>query len=104
MLVRSVVVAGREQEQVQVPVRVRIHQGSPVRVRVQVRGDGFTTWISDQLTDFWRDERFRQGAIGFFADPGDRAQLFWVRLAHQNDFLGKLCSYLAPSQREDYGP
>jgi hypothetical protein len=104
MLVRSVVVAGREQEKVQVPVRVRIHQGSPVRVRVQVRGDGFTTWIADQLTDFWRDERFRQGAIGFFADPGDRAQLFWVRLAHQNDFLGKLCSYLAPSQREEYGP
>ena len=100
-LVRSVVVAGREQEKVQVPLRVRIQQGAPIRVRLLVRGDGFTTWIGDQLADYWRDDRFRQGAIGFYAEAGDRAQLFWVKVTHQNDFLGKLCAYLAPSRREE---
>jgi len=102
-LVRSVVVGGREQEKVQVPLRVRIQQSAPVRVRVLVRGDGFTTWIGDQLADYWRNDRFRQGAIGFYAEGGDRAQLFWVKVTHQDDFLGKLCAYLAPSRREENG-
>ncbi|MGB9606019.1 MAG: hypothetical protein ACPL88_09095 [Bryobacteraceae bacterium] len=99
-LVRTTIVAGREQQRVQVPVRVRIHQNSPLRVRMLVKADGFSTWIADQLADYWRDDRFREGGVGFFAEPGDRAQLFWVRLVHQDDFLGKLCAYLAPSQRE----
>ncbi|MCS7316079.1 MAG: hypothetical protein RMI94_06320 [Bryobacterales bacterium] len=99
-LVRTTVVAGKEQQRVQVPVRARISHDSPVRVRMLVRNDGFTTWIADQLADYWRDDRFREGAVGFFAEPGDRAQLYWVRVTHQDDFLGKLCAYLAPSQRE----
>ncbi len=102
-LIRTTVVAGKEQQRVQVPVRTRIQQNAPVRVRMLVRGDGFTTWIADQLADYWRDDRFREGGIGFFAEPGDRAQLYWVRLTHQDDFLGKLCAYLAPSQREGNG-
>lgn len=101
VLLRTTVVAGREQQRVQVPVRARVQQATPLRVRMLVRGDAFTTWIADQLVDFWRDDRFREGGIGFFAEPGDRAQLYWVRLTHQDDFLGKLCAYLAPSQRED---
>ncbi len=99
-LIRTTVVAGKEQQRVQIPVRARIQQNAPVRVRMLVRGDGFTTWIADQLADYWRDDRFHEGGVGFFAEPGDRAQLYWVRLTHQDDFLGKLCAYLAPSQRE----
>lgn len=99
-LIRTTVVAGKEQQKVQIPVRARIQQDVPVRVRMLIRGDGFTTWIADQLADYWRDDRFRAGGMGFFAEPGDRAQLYWVRLTHQDDFLGKLCAYLAPSHRE----
>jgi len=99
-LIRSVVVGGREQQRVQVPVRVVIGSGTPVRVRLLVKGDGFTTWIADQLVDFWRDDRFPRGGIGLFAEPEDRPQIYWIKVSHQDDFLGKLCAYLAPREME----
>ncbi len=99
-LVRYVVVGGREQQRVQVPVRVSLRNQTPVRIRFQAKGDGFTTWVSGQIVDFWRDDRYPQGAIGFFGEEKDRPQIYWIRVSHQNDFLGKLCAYLAPGNVE----
>lgn len=104
VLVRYAVVGGREQQRVQIPVRVVVHNQAPVRVRFEAKGDAFTTWISGQIVDFWRDDRFSRGAVGFFGEKDDRPQIYWIRVSHQNDFLGKLCAYLAPSDEEVPNP
>jgi len=100
VLSRYVVVGGRQQQRVQVPVRVLLRDQVPVRIRFQAKGDGFTTWISGQIVDFWRDDRFARGAIGFFGEEGDRPQIYWIRVSHHNDFWGKLFAYLAPRNLE----
>lgn len=103
-LVRQVVVQAKPQQRVQIPVRVVIHDRTPVRIKFQAKGDGFTTWLNGQIVDFWRDDRFSSGAVGLFGEPEDRPQVYWIRVSHQNDFLGKLCAYLAPSHREVPNP
>lgn len=96
-LVRYEVIGGKEGQRVQMPLRIMLHNNAPFRVRVAVSGSDFTTLINGQLVDFWGDDRLKAGGAGFFSEPGDRARLYWVKIAHQDDMLGKLCSYLAPN-------
>jgi len=103
-LVRYAVVGGRTQQLAQIPVRVVLQSGAPVHVRVQVKADGFTTWIADRMVDFWHDSRFAAGGVGFFAEPGERPRLYWVRVTHQKDFLGKVCAFLARTHRGGIEP
>jgi hypothetical protein len=35
------------------------------------------------------------GGIGFFTNSGEQARLHTVRVAHQDDTLGKLCAFLS---------
>jgi len=104
ILVRYVVIAGREEERVQIPIQMVIRNNVPQRVRVEVKADGFTTSINRQVVDFWRDDRLKAGGAGLFSEKDERAQIYWIKVSHRDDFLGKLCAYLAPSSREtDYG-
>lgn len=97
VLVRYTVIAGREEQRVQVPIRMMIHNETPYRVRVNVTGDSFTTSIEGQVIDFWRDDRFKRGGVGLFSEKHGDAKIYWIKLSHQTDFLGKLCAYLSPS-------
>jgi len=57
----------------------------------------FSTSIEGQLVDHWRDDRLEKGGVGFYAEAGERARLYWVKLSHQDDFVGRLCSYMYPN-------
>jgi len=65
-------------------------------VRVEVQGESVTTYLGDQVIDTFNDARFTSGGIGLAGAPGDQARIYAVRISHQTDFLGKLCSFLAP--------
>lgn len=65
-------------------------------VRVDVQGDSVTTYLGDQVIDTFSDPRLASGGIGLAGAPGDQARVYAVRVSHQTDFLGKLCSFLAP--------
>jgi hypothetical protein len=99
-LVRYEVIAGRVGQPVRVPIRLVMHNDTPYRVRLDVKGSGFTTYIEDQLVDFWSDDRLTTGGAGFFSDNDERAQIYWVKVSHQTDFLGKACAFFAPSPIE----
>jgi hypothetical protein len=96
-LFRYRVVGGQAGPSVQVPLRIMLHNESAFRVQMRVSGSDFTTFVNQQQVDFWTDDRFASGGIGFFCDKGSRARLYWVKITHQDDLVGKLCSYFAPN-------
>ncbi|MEN6533153.1 MAG: hypothetical protein ABFD60_12665 [Bryobacteraceae bacterium] len=96
-LVRYAVVNGVEGPHTEVPIRLLMQNGTPYKVRVAVKGTDFSTSIEGQLVDHWRDDRLEKGGVGFYAEAGERARLYWVKLSHQDDFVGRLCSYMYPN-------
>jgi len=93
---RYAVVNGRESRRVQVPLPLSVREDTLYRVRMDVRGDGFTLTVQGQVVDHWSDDRIKDGGVGFFSAKGEQARLRWVEISHQSDFLGKLCAFLAP--------
>jgi hypothetical protein len=65
-------------------------------IRVEVRGDSITTYLQDQVIDTFSDARLQEGGVGLIGTHEDRPRIYGIHVFHQNDFLGKLCSFLAP--------
>ncbi len=95
-IVHYAVIDGREQERVQTPLPITVRNDMLYRVRVEVRGQNFTTSVQGQVVDFWSDDRLTRGGVGFFSAKGEQARLRWIEVSHQYDALGRLCAYLAP--------
>jgi hypothetical protein len=93
-IVRYAVIAGRERLRMQLPLPVVATGKSMFRVRQEIRGDQFTTYLDGQVIDTWSDSSLTSGGFGFFADPGETAYIRWVNVAYQDDALGRLCAYL----------
>jgi hypothetical protein len=95
-IVRYAVVNGKEGPHTQLPLPMLVYNDTVFRVRMVLQGSGFTTFIQGQVVDFWSDERFQHGGIGFFNSKGEQSLLRWVIVSHQYDALGRLCAFLAP--------
>jgi len=93
-LVRYPVIGGHQGPKVEIPIRLLLHNNTPYRVQLTVRGNGFSTSIEGQLVDFWTDDRLQTGGFGFFSDTGESARVYWMRLSHQDDFVGRVCAYI----------
>lgn len=96
VLVRSVVINGREREVKSLPIPFPVQPDTLYLVRMEVRGNDFTTYIQNQIVDHFSDNRLKSGGIGFYSPRGDRALLRWVEVSHQYDYLGRLCALLSP--------
>ena len=94
-IVRYAVVGGRERLRMQLPLPVTTIGKTMFRVRQEIRGDEFTTYLDGRVIDTWSDSSLAHGGFGFFADPGETAYIRWVNVAYQDDVLGRLCAYLA---------
>ena len=64
-------------------------------VHLQAHGDAFALYVQGQLMDYWSDTRFHAGGIGLFCRPGEHARVAWIRVSHNADSLGRVCSLLA---------
>ncbi len=95
-IVRYAVVNGKQDRTVQLALPMEVRNDTFFRVRMEVRGQNFTTSVQDQVVDFWSDGRLSRGGVGFFSDKGERARLRWVEVSHQHDTLGRLCAFFAP--------
>ena len=95
-LQRWTVYKGRAERVKLVPLPHGPANQSLFSVRVDVRGESVTTYLGDQVIDTFSDPRLATGGIGLAGAPGDQARVYAVRISHQTDFLGKLCSFLAP--------
>lgn len=96
VLVRSVVINGSQQEVKSLPIPFPVQPDTLYLVRMEVRGNDFTTYVQNQIVDHFSDSRLKSGGIGFYSPRGDRALLRWVEISHQYDYLGRLCALLSP--------
>jgi hypothetical protein len=71
-----------------------VHNNTPYHVSVEVKGNRVITSIEGQEVDRWVDDTLASGGVGFFSEPGERARLYWMKLAANDDLLGKICAYL----------
>jgi len=94
-IVRYAVIGGREQQKVQLPLPVTPSVKTMLHVRQEIRGDQFTTYLDGHVMDTWSDAALPRGGVGFFADAGESAYIRWIEVVHNDDALGRLCSYLA---------
>jgi hypothetical protein len=96
-LVRYQVVGGQESARVEIPVHAGVQNGRPYRIEEDVAGSNFTTSVEGEVVDSWSDDRLRAGAVGFFGSPEDKPSLYWIKVSNNDDFWGKVCGILAPS-------
>jgi hypothetical protein len=99
-LVHYPVVDGKKGHAVSTPLDVMFHHNEPFHVTVDVSGNRFTASVEGQRIESWTDDSPAAGAAGFFADAGEKARLYWMRVVKNDDWLGGLCSYLAGSAKE----
>jgi len=99
-IVRYAVVGGHERLRIQLPLPVTATARSMVRVRQEIHGDQFTTYLDGRVIDTWSDASLAAGGFGFFADPGETAYIRWVDVAYQDDTVGRICAYLIPGKHD----
>lgn len=93
---RYPVIGGRPGAVTTLPLPIPVRTDTLYKVRMEVKGDRFITYVQDQVVDSFTDSRLAAGGVGFFSPPGDRALLRWVSVTHQYDYLGRICALLAP--------
>ena len=94
-MVHYPVVGGKQGNKVEVPLAVMVHNDTPYHVAVEVKGNRVITSIEGQEVDRWIDDTLASGGVGFFSETGERARLYWMKLAANDDFLGRICAYLS---------
>ena len=99
-MVHYAVVGGKKGNRVEVPLSVMVHNDTAYHVTVEVAGNRMITSIEGQEVDRWTDDTLASGGVGFFSEPGERARLYWMKLAANDDFLGKVCAYLSGGPEE----
>jgi len=94
-MVHYPVVNGVPGRKTETPLNVMVHNNSAYHISVSVQGKRIITAFEGQEVDRWIDETLPKGGVGFFADAGERARVYWVKVSKNEDFLGRVCSYLA---------
>jgi hypothetical protein len=103
------VIDGKQSKRLQTPLNVMVHNNRPFQVAVNVKGSRFVTSIDGEEVDSFSDDSLRSGGIGFFADAGEKARLYWVKVSKNDDWLGHVCAFLsgvdaAPAGAELWAP
>jgi hypothetical protein len=94
-MVHYSVVGGKKSRPVETPLNVMMHNNKPFQVAVDVKGNRMVTSIDGQEVDTWIDDTLPAGGVGFFADAGEKARLYWMKVSKNEDFLGRVCAYLS---------
>jgi hypothetical protein len=89
------VVNGKRGRTEQTPLSVMVHNNEPYHVSVDVRGNRFMAAIEGEPVDSWVDDAPKKGGVGFFSEKGERARLYWMKIARNQDWLGRFCAYLS---------
>jgi len=89
------VLAGHASRAVRVRYQSRFQVDTLSRVHLQVHEDAFSLYIQGELVDFWSDKQLPTGGVGLFCSPGERARVAWIRVSHNTDSMGRMCSLLA---------
>ncbi|HYP07627.1 MAG TPA: hypothetical protein VER03_15445 [Bryobacteraceae bacterium] len=74
-LVKYAVIDGKETTHTQTMLPFPVSLDTVYQVRVDVKGDKFTTYVQGKLLDYWTDDRIKLGGAGFYTETGERSQI-----------------------------
>jgi len=81
-LVKFAVVNGEEQPHRLVELREPLRAGQPFRVRLDVKGQNFSTQVNGRPVDVWIDSQLASGTVGFSNESGERAVISNVKVSY----------------------
>ncbi len=84
-LTRTVVEEGQSKDRARIPLRKKFARDTVFKIRTDVEGSTFRTWIQGELVDTWSDSRFKTGAFGLLTDEAGRAKLQRIQLSEPDD-------------------
>lgn len=94
-LERWTVKEGRVTQRRSIGIQARFNAAKAMRIRMDVQGPVFKTLLEDRVVDVFTDATHASGGVGLFASLQDQPRIYRLELTHQQDFLGKLCSFFA---------
>jgi hypothetical protein len=74
-MVKYAVINGKETTHTQVMLPFDVNLATTYQVRLDVKGDKFTTSVQGKLLDYWTDDRIKVGGAGFYTESGERSQV-----------------------------
>lgn len=95
VVVRYATIAGHPLRAVRTQYPKHFLADTLYRVHLEVRGDLFSLYIQGNLVDYWTDPRLTAGGVGIFCSPGEHARVPWIRVSHNTDSLGRMCSLMS---------
>jgi hypothetical protein len=95
VLERYSVVAGRASRPVRVRYPSRFQFDTLYHIHLEVHADTISLYLQGHLVDSWSVGGLRAGGVGLFCGPGEHARVAWIRVSHNTDSLGRMCSLLA---------
>ncbi|HYP13193.1 MAG TPA: hypothetical protein VEQ63_04655 [Bryobacteraceae bacterium] len=81
-LVKYAVIRGKETTHTQVLLPLQPKIDTLYDVRVDVKGDRFSTYIQGKLVDYWTDDRIKRGGAGFYNEAGEQAVIKSSQVAY----------------------
>lgn len=81
-LVKFAVVNGEEQAHRLVELSEPVQPGVPVKIRLDVRGQSFSTQVNGKPVDVWIDNQLASGTVGFSNESGERAVIRAVKVSY----------------------
>lgn len=81
-LIKYSVIKGVEGTHTQVMLPSDFKMDTAYRVRMDVKGNKFTTYVQDKLVDYWTDDQIKTGGAGFYTAQGERAQIRTSQIAY----------------------
>jgi hypothetical protein len=93
---RYAIISGHATRAVRTRYPKRFQADTLYRVHLEVHGETFSLYVQGNLMDYWSDARLGVGGVGLFCSKGERARVAWVRVSHNTDSWGRMCSFLSP--------
>ena len=66
---------GEETQRTATPLPFTVHLDTVYKVRSDVYGAEFKTYVQEKLVDSWSDDRLKTGGFGLLTERGDRSQV-----------------------------
>jgi len=81
-LFKYLVVKGSQTQVGRVPIDSDVRNDTVFKVRVDVRGPKFSTYVQGQPVDVWTDDQLKTGGVGFLNERGERGRIKSVSIRY----------------------
>jgi hypothetical protein len=83
-LFKYLVSKGRQTQVGRVPIELAVGTDMMLKVRLDVRGPRFSTYVQGQQADVWTDDQLKTGGFGFLNEREERGRIKSVSIYYLN--------------------